>query len=219
MPCMPNPRGPPPVLGRRYLYMSARGLPYLLLIWMWRRLKRRWTTMGVILVLRPFRPRRPGVESPRRLPGVHRMPPQPQHPSTSPKSSHHHPNPRPRLEESRRGVPGHLSRPRESVRQVQSTPAHQGSRGGSLFWAVPYLSDGIMQRARQWPWVLRGPADLPPRDGILMSFQAGLPAKRLPIPKASGRVQGTGAGSGEGGGGVSWKYAPRGIDPRNPICL
>ena len=66
-----------------------------------------------------------------------------------------------------------------------------------MVWAVPYLFDGIMRRARRWAWVLRGPADLPPSDGILMGFQAGLPAKRLRIPKVSGRarVHGKVAGS------------------------
>ena len=186
MPCRPNPRGPPPVLRRRYLYLFVRGLLYLLLIWMWRRLKRRWTALGLILILRPFRPRRSGPESPWHLPGVHRLPPpQPQHPSLSPQSSHRDPNLRPGLEKSGRGVPAHLSRPRESVRQVELTPMQRGSRGVSLVWAVAYLSDGIMRRARCWAWVLRGPADLPPRDGILMGFQAGLPAKRLRIPKVS----------------------------------
>ena len=78
MPCVPNPSGPPPVLRRWYLYLSVRGLLYLLLIWMWWRLKRRWTTLGLILILRPFRPHRRGLESPRRLPRVHQLPsPQP----------------------------------------------------------------------------------------------------------------------------------------------
>ena len=84
-----------------------------------------------------------------------------------------------------RGVPERLSRHRESVRQVELTPVRRGSRGGSLVWAVSYLSDGIMRRAWRWAWVLRGPADLPPSDGILMGFQAGLPAKRLRIRKVS----------------------------------
>ena len=41
-PCRPNPRGPPGVLHWRYLYLSVRGLLCLLLIWMWRKLQRRW---------------------------------------------------------------------------------------------------------------------------------------------------------------------------------
>ena len=60
MPCMPNQRGPLPVLCRRYLYQSVWGLLYLLLVWMWLRLIRRWAMVGVILILRPFRLRRPG---------------------------------------------------------------------------------------------------------------------------------------------------------------
>ena len=65
-----------------------------------------------------------------------------------------------------------------------------------MVWAVPYLSDGIMRRARRWAWVLRGPDDLPPSDGILMGFQAGLPAKRFRIPTASGRARAQGQGPG-----------------------
>ena len=63
-----------------------------------------------------------------------------------------------------------------------------------MVWAVPYLSDGIMRRAQRWAWVLRGPADLPASDGILMGFQAGLPAKRLRIPKVRGRARAQGRG-------------------------
>ena len=85
-----------------------------------------------------------------------------------------------------------LSRPRESVRQLEPTPTRPESRVGSLVWAVPYLSDGIMRRARRWAWVLQGPADLPPSDGDTMGFQAGLPAKRLHIPKVSGRARAQG---------------------------
>ena len=59
-------------------------------------------------------------------------------------------------------------------------------------WAVPYLSNGIMRRARRWAWGLRGPANLPPRDGILMGFQAGLPAKQLRIPKVSSKARARG---------------------------
>ena len=107
----------------RYLYLSVRGLLYLLLIWMWRKLKRRWTTLGLIVILQPFRPHRPGLESPRRLPGVHRLPPpQPQHRSQSPQSSRKDPNLRPGLDESGQGVLGRLSKHRESVRHVELTP-------------------------------------------------------------------------------------------------
>ena len=110
----------------------------------WARLKRRWTMMGLILILRPFCQRRPGLESPRRLPGVHQQPPpQPPHPSSSPQSSHQDPNLRPRLEENGRGVQGQLSKPRELVRQVGLTPTPQESRGGPFVWAIPYLSDGV----------------------------------------------------------------------------
>ena len=77
---------------------------------------------------------------------------------------------------------------------MELTPTHRESRGGSLVWAVPNLSDAIMRRARRWAWVLRGPVDLPPSDGILMGFQAGPPAKRLRIPKASGRAKAQGRG-------------------------
>ena len=49
-----------------------------------------------------------------------------------------------------------------------------------------------MRRARRWAWVLRGSTDLPPRDRILMGFQAGLPAKRLRIPKVIGRARSQG---------------------------
>ena len=171
MPCMPSLRGPPPVRRRRYLYLSVRGLLYLLLIWMWRRFKRRWTALGVILTLRPFRPHCQDLGSPRRRPGVHRLPqPQPPHQSPAPQSSHQDPNLRPGSEENGRGVPGQLSRPRGSVPRPELTPTRRGSRGRSLVWAVCYLSDGIMRRARRWAWVLRGPADLPSRDGILMGF-------------------------------------------------
>ena len=69
------------------------------------------------------RPHRPSLDRPR-LPGVHRLsPPQPQHLNPSPPSSQSDPNVRPGLEESGRGVPGHLSRLRESVRQVERTKA------------------------------------------------------------------------------------------------
>ena len=65
------------------------------------------------------------LESSRRLPGVHRLPPpQPLHRSPSPQSSHHDSNLRPRLKGSGRGVPRHLFRPREWVRHVELTPTH-----------------------------------------------------------------------------------------------
>ena len=51
------------------------------------------------------------------------------------------------------------------------------------------ISDGIMGRARQWAWVLRGPDDLPPSDNIQMGFQAGLPVKQLCIPRVSLRAR------------------------------
>ena len=44
-PGMPNLRGRPKVLARRYLYLSLRDPPYLLMIWMWRcaeGIGRRW---------------------------------------------------------------------------------------------------------------------------------------------------------------------------------
>ena len=52
---------------------AVRGLLYLLLIWMWRRLKRRWTTMGLMVTLRPFRPLREDPGSPRPLPRVQQL--------------------------------------------------------------------------------------------------------------------------------------------------
>ena len=64
MPCMPNPRGPPQVRCQRYLYVSVRGLLYLLVTWGWRRLKKRWTMMRLILIQRPFRPHPRGLEGP-----------------------------------------------------------------------------------------------------------------------------------------------------------
>ena len=65
-----------------------------------------------------------------------------------------------------------------------------------MVWAVPYLSNGIMRRARRWAWVLRRPDDLPPSDGILLGFQAGLPANRLRIPTVSGSARAQGQGPG-----------------------
>ena len=74
----------------------------------------------------------------------------------------------------------------------------------------PYLSDGIVRRARRWAWVLRGPAGLPPRDGNLVGFHAPPPPPKAPLrPQSKRQGQGTGAGSSEGGGGVSWKCAQR----------
>ena len=63
-----------------------------------------------------------------------------------------------------------------------------------MVWAVPSLSDGIMRRARRWAWLLRGPDDLPPSDGIVMGLQASLPAKRLRITTVSGRARAQGQG-------------------------
>ena len=81
----------------------------------------------------------------------------------------------------------------------------------ALVWAVPYLSDGIMQRARRWAWLLRGPADLPPSNGILMGFHAGLPAKRLRIPKVSGRARAQGRGPVRGVAGSLGNSPPEGV--------
>ena len=46
------------------------------------------------------------------------------------------------------------------------------------------------------------------------------PASKVAVrspPECKGKGGGTGAG--RGGGGVAWKFAPRGGDSRNPICL
>ena len=121
------------MLGRRYLYLSMRGLLYLLVIWMWQKLGRRWTALGLIPILQPFRPRRRSLESLQRLPRMHQPPPpRPQRQRPSRKSSHQDPRLRPGLEESVRGVPGRPSRHQESVRWEELTPARRGSRGGSL---------------------------------------------------------------------------------------
>ena len=68
-----------------------------------------------------------------------------------------------------------------------------------------------MRRARQWAWVLRGPADLPPSDSILMGFEAGLPAKRLRIPKVSGRATAQGRGPVRGVAGSLGSSPPEGV--------
>ena len=154
-----------------------------LLIWMWRKLKSRWTTLVLNLILRPHCQ---SLESLWRLLGMHQLPyPQPQRPSPSPQSSQQDTTPRPGSEESVRGVPRRLCRQGESVRQVELTAARRGSTRGSLVWAVPYLSEGIVWRAQRWACGVRGPADLTPSDGIRMGLPAGLPAKRLRIPKVS----------------------------------
>ena len=179
---------------------------------MWQRCKRRWTMVGVIVILRPLRPHRPGLESPGRLPGVHRLPsPQPRHPSQSPQSSHQDPNLRPGLEESGRSVPRYMSRPRDSLRQVELPPTRRGSRGGSLVLAPPYLCDGIMQRARWLTWCLRGPADVPQLDGILVGVQAGLPVQRLRIPKVSSRGTAQRGGIARGVAGSPCSSPPEGV--------
>ena len=104
------------MLGRRYLYLSMRGLLYLLLIWMWRKLRRRWMTLGLIPIQRLLCPRRQSLDSHRRLPGLHQPPlPRPQRQRPSPQSSHQDLSLRPGWEESVRDVPGRLSKHRESV--------------------------------------------------------------------------------------------------------
>ena len=75
------------------------------------------------------------------------------------------------------------------AQQRSTALRNRGPSGESLVWVVPYLSSGIMRRARRWAWVVQKPDDLPPRGGILMGLQSGLPAKWLCVPRRSVRVR------------------------------
>ena len=178
---------------------------YLLLIWMWRKLKRSWTALDLIRILRPFRPHRPSPEGHRDLPGVTLPPlPRPQHPSLSPQKSHQDPILRSELGESVRGVRGSPSRRRGSIRQEALTLACRDPSGGSLVWAVPCLSDRRHHAARAAVGLgsARARRSTPKRqhhDGLL-----GGPASKAASRSESERQgEGTRAGSSEGGGGVS----------------
>ena len=66
---------------------------------------------------------------------------------------------------------------------------------------------------------MQKPDGLPPRGGILMGLQSGLPAKWLCVPHRRIRATAAVQRQASEGGGVAWKFAPRGGDSRNPICL
>ena len=74
--------------------------------------------------------------------------------------------------------------------------------------AIPALCLGCARTRRPAP-KRRHP------DGL-----SGGPARKAAShPQSKRQRHSTGAGSNGGGGGVSWKFAPRGSDSRNPICL
>ena len=66
---------------------------------------------------------------------------------------------------------------------------------------------------------MQKPDDLPPRGGILIGLQSGLPPKWLSVPRRSVAIRAEERRPAGVGGGVAWKFAPRGGDSRNPICL
>ena len=96
------------------------------------------------------------------------------------------------------------ARHREVAQQRSTATVNRGPSGESLVWAVPYLSSGIMRRTRRWAWVMQKPYGLPPRGGILMGLQSGLPAKWLCVPhqriraKAAVQRQASAAGGSPG---------------------
>ena len=159
-------------------------------MWMWRRIRGKWTTRGLIRILRP---------SPRSL----QPPPCPQQvPVAPPRSPHrlmvrgnalHNSRREPDLRSSGAARGGcdqrEPARHREMAQQRSAALVNRGPSGESLVWAVPYLFSGIMRRARRWAWVTHKPDDLPPRGGILMGLQSGLPAKWLCVPHRSVRAR------------------------------
>ena len=153
-----------------------------------------------------WRPRTRGVAPPRAAP-LARL----QRLSPSEPSSHQLTGLRSTLGTTVNNVHGHPSRHRGTRRQGTVGQVHRGPRGGSLVWAVPYLSNGMMRRVRRWASVLQKPDTLSPSDGIPMGFQAGLPAKQLRVPRVSVRVRARGpslAGVVEGSLG---SLPPRGV--------
>ena len=85
-----------------------------------------------------------------------------------------------------------------------------------------YLSSGIMRRARRWAWVMQKPDDLPPRGGILMGLQSGLPAKWLCVPRRGVRARAAvqRQASARGGGGGRLEIRPpwgRSAKPHLPV--
>ena len=68
-----------------------------------------------------------------------------------------------------------------------------------------------MRRARRWAWVLRGPVDLLPSDGILMGFPANVPPKRSCMPKVSVRARAHERGPVREVGGSLGSSPPRGV--------
>ena len=101
--------------------------------------------------------------------------------------------------------------------QQRSTPLrNQGPSGKSLVWAVPYLSSGVMRRARRWAWVVQKPVHLPPRDGIVMGLQSSLPTKWLSIPRRSVRIRAQERRPAGVGGGSPGNSPPAGVTRQTP---
>ena len=218
-PCMLIPKGSPRRRRWKSLPRCLRGLWYLFLIWMWRHIKGKWKTWSLIRILRP---------SPRSL----RPPPCPQQAPVAPPRSPHRPMVRGNVLHNSRQEPDlgsgaargscdlrEPARHREVAQERSTATVNRGPSGESLVWAVPYLSSGIMRRARRWAWVMQKPDGLPPRGGILMGLQSGLPAKWLCVPHRRIRAKAAVQRQANAGGGGAWKFAPRGGDSRNPICL
>ena len=109
-----------------------------------------------------------------------------------------------------------LARHREAAQQRSTALRNRGSSGESLVLAVPYLSSGFMRRARRWAWVVQRPDDLPPRGGILMGLQSGLPAKWLCVPRRSVRVRAAEQRPAGVGGGSPGNSPPAGVTRETP---
>ena len=182
----------------RSQYRCLGGLWYLFLIRMWRRIGRKWTAWCLIRILRPSPRSLRAQMSPKQVPVT--SPQDPVRPLVQGNA----------LNNSRRdpglrssGAAGgscdrkEPARHREAAQQRSTAQINRGPSGESLVWAVPYLSSGIMRRARRWAWVVQKPDDLPPRGGILMGLQSGLLASP---PECKGKGGGTEAGRGGGGG-------------------
>ena len=131
---------------RQFLSRCLRGLWYLLLVWMWRKLRRRWMALSLIRILRLFCRRHQTRGTPLLLPETTQPSPfPPQHQSRIQPSARQAPSLRSPVGANGSGERERPVKLQDAKRSRTAGPLHRGQSGESLDWAVPYLSSSIMQ--------------------------------------------------------------------------